>query len=131
MAPLEAVQCSVTTGPTGGLKSHTGASLLKVKLPGGAAFTVNGSTLDAVCWGLLLSRTVTVTLNVPATVGVPKGAPVVELIDIPLGNPLADQLYGIWPPVAITAEFAAYPIPTVAVGGLNTVLVIVSAGATS
>jgi hypothetical protein len=32
------------------------------------------------------------TLNVPATVGVPKSAPEDELIDIPFGNPVADQL---------------------------------------
>jgi hypothetical protein len=57
-----------------------------------AGLTVSGSTFEADSCGLLLSRTVTVTLNVPATVGVPKGAPEDELIDIPLGNPVADQL---------------------------------------
>ena len=57
-----------------------------------AGLTVSVNTLEADSCGLLLSRTVTVTLKVPATVGVPKGAPEVELIDIPLGNPVADQL---------------------------------------
>jgi hypothetical protein len=57
-----------------------------------ALLTVSVNVFEAVFCGLLLSRTVTLTLNVPATVGVPKGAPVEELIDIPLGNPVADQL---------------------------------------
>jgi hypothetical protein len=57
-----------------------------------ALLTVSVSVFEAVCCELLLSRTVTVTLNVPATVGVPKGAPLDELIDIPFGNPVADQV---------------------------------------
>jgi hypothetical protein len=69
---------------------------------------------------------VTVKLKVPATVGVPKTAPDVALIAIPLGRPLADHVYGVWPPVAATAWLAAYPTPTVAVDGLSTVVVIVS-----
>src|SRR5438552_3524020 len=89
--------------------------------------TVSGRVLEAVCCGLLLSRTVTVTLKLPATVGVPKSTPSVEFIDIPLGSPVADQLKGAWPPVAINGVFAAYPTPTVAVGGSKAVLVIVSA----
>ena len=57
-----------------------------------AGLTVSGRVFWAVCCGLLLSRTVIVTLNVPETVGVPKGAPDEELIDIPFGKPVADQL---------------------------------------
>src|SRR5881275_1171680 len=91
-----------------------------------AAETVIDSPFDAVCCGLPLSWTVTVKLNVPATVGVPNTAPDVALIPMPFGRPLADQLYGVWPPVAVTACCAAYPTPTVAVGGLSAVVVIVS-----
>ena len=36
-----------------------------------AGDTVSVSTFEAVFWGLLLSVTVTVTLNVPETFGVP------------------------------------------------------------
>ena len=54
--------------------------------------TVSDSACEAVFCGLLLSVAVTVKLNVPATVGVPKMAPVEELIAMPLGRPDADQL---------------------------------------
>src|SRR5947209_448963 len=94
-----------------------------------AAFTVIVSTFEAVCCELLLSWTVTVKLNVPATVGVPNTAPVVALILMPFGSPVANQLYGVWPPVAVTACCAAYPTPTVAVGGLSAVVVMESAEA--
>ena len=57
-----------------------------------APVTVIDSTFEAVFCGLLLSVTVTVKLNVPATVGVPKMAPVEELIAMPLGRPDANQL---------------------------------------
>jgi hypothetical protein len=70
--------------------------------------------------------TVTVTVNVPDVVGVPNSAPEVEFICMPLGRPVAVQLYGKVPPLAATAVFAAYPTPTVAVDGSNAVLVIVS-----
>lgn len=59
---------------------------------GVAAATVIDSVFEAVFCGLLLSVTVTVKLNVPATVGVPKTAPEEELIPMPLGRPEADQL---------------------------------------
>jgi hypothetical protein len=54
--------------------------------------TESESTFEADCWGLPLSVAVTVMLNVPDTVGVPKSAPVVEFIDMPLGWPNTDQL---------------------------------------
>ena len=57
-----------------------------------AALTVSESVFEVVFCGLLLSRTVTVTLNVPAAVGVPYGAPEVAWMLIPLGKPVADQL---------------------------------------
>src|SRR5207244_4791390 len=41
-----------------------------------ALATMSVSPFDAVCCGLPASRTVTVILNVPATVGVPNSAPV-------------------------------------------------------
>ena len=93
-----------------------------------AAATVSDSTFEAVCWGFPLSWTVTVRLNAPATVGVPKSAPDVALIFMPLGWPETNQLYGVVPPVATTACCAAYPVPTMAVGGLSAVVVIESVG---
>ena len=94
----------------------------------GAGLTVIVRVLEAVFCGLLTSVTVTVKLNVPTTVGVPRTVPEEELIPMPLGRPLADHVYGVWPPVAATACCAAYPVPTVAVGGLSAVVVIESAG---
>src|SRR5437016_2225979 len=90
----------------------------------GAAPTVMVKPFEAACCGPLLSRTVTMKLNVPATVGVPKTAPVVALIPMPLGSPLADHIYGGWPPAAAMACCAPYPTPTFAVGGLSVVVVI-------
>ena len=53
--------------------------------------TVSVSTFEAVFCGLLLSVTVTVMLNVPATVGVPNNAPDVAFMFMPLGWPDTDQ----------------------------------------
>ena len=47
------------------------------------------------------SVAVTVTLYVPATVGVPEMEPVEELIDRPAGNPEVDHEYGAVPPEAV------------------------------
>ena|ERR1041385_2490932 len=52
---------------------------------GNHGFTVNEKFFDAESRGLLLSLTVTVMVNEPATVGVPYRAPVVAFICIPLG----------------------------------------------
>src|SRR5204863_376057 len=64
-------------------------------------------------------------VKLPAAVGVPNSAPVDDCIDIPDGKPLADHVYGVVPPVAVTACAAAYPTPTVAVDGLSAVVVMV------
>ena len=56
-----------------------------------AGATVSDSSFDDVCCGLLLSLTVTEMLKDPETVGVPKSAPVVVFIAIPLGWPEPDQ----------------------------------------
>ena len=48
--------------------------------------TVIESGFEAVCWGLLLSVTVTVKLKVPGVVGVPKMEPTVVLSDNPGGK---------------------------------------------
>src|SRR5690242_4752403 len=45
---------------------------------------------------LVVSRAVTVELNVPAVVGVPLIRPVEALIDRPGGSPVADQV-NVWP----------------------------------
>src|SRR5256885_1927231 len=59
-------------------------------------------------------------------IGVPNTAPVVTLIPMPFGRPLADHVHGAWPPVAAPACCAVSPTPTVGVGGLSAVVVIVS-----
>jgi hypothetical protein len=46
---------------------------------------------------------------------------------MPFGCPEIDHVYGCVPPVAVMACCAEYPVPTIAVGGLNPVLVIDSA----
>jgi len=62
---------------------------------------VNESVLDAVaCVPLVESVTVTVTELVPAAVGVPEITPVPLPIVSPEGSPLADHVYGPFPPVA-------------------------------
>ncbi|HYI09907.1 MAG TPA: hypothetical protein VEK57_12655, partial [Thermoanaerobaculia bacterium] len=90
-----------------------------------APATVSGRFFEADFCGELLSSTVTVTVNEPAMVGVPKSAPL-AFICIPLGRPVADQVYGVEPPVAASEVFAPYPTPTVAVAGSNAVLVMES-----
>ena len=50
----------------------------------------------------------------------------VAFIAMPLGWPVTDQAYGVVPPVAAMACTAEYAVPTVAVDGLNAVLVIES-----
>ena len=86
LAPLIVTLLPPVVEPLGG------EMLLIIGVDGVLPLTVSVSTFDAVFCGLLLSRTVTVTLNMPETVGVPKGAPDEELIDMPLGRPEADQL---------------------------------------
>jgi hypothetical protein len=52
---------------------------------------VRGSVFEAVCCGVELSATVTVTLKVPALVAVPPNTPA-RLKFIPVGSPFALQL---------------------------------------
>src|SRR4051812_8914775 len=59
--------------------------------------------------GLVESVTVIVTVLVPSVVGVPVIAPVEALSARPAGRPIADQVYGAFPPVA--ASVAAYDVP--------------------
>jgi len=68
----------------------------------------------------LLSVTVTCTLNgLPMLVnGVPVMAPVPEPMVNPLGSPVADQVYGGTPPVAVKfAVYAAAAVATPSVAG--------------
>ncbi len=58
------------------------------------------------------SVTVTVTLLVPTVDGIPVMAPETGSMDSPLGNPVADQEYGVQPPwAARLAEYAAPAVP--------------------
>ena len=56
----------------------------------------------AVCTGVEESVTLIRTLYVPALVGVPLSTPVAVLRLRPAGSPVADQEYGVVPPVAVT-----------------------------
>jgi len=55
---------------------------------------------------------VAVTLYVPAVVGVPDTVPVEEPIVMPGGSPVADQVYGGVPPLALSVK-EAIAVPTV------------------
>src|SRR6185437_3046458 len=68
-----------------------------------------------------LSCAVTVELKVPAADGVPEIRPVEELIDRPVGRPVADQVYGAVPPLADICRLLAVPTVPVWLPGLVTV----------
>src|SRR5262245_58727711 len=75
----------------------------------------------------VVSRAVTVELNVPAVVGVPVIRPVEALIDRPVGRPVADQVND-WPAcesVAVICSVLAVPTVPVWLPGLFTVTVLV------
>ncbi len=75
---------------------------------GDGVVIVNGPTMvmerfaDALSWELVESFTVTFAVLVPEAVGVPLMTPVEALIVSPAGRPVADQVYGVVPPVAVT-----------------------------
>src|SRR4051812_40176222 len=58
---------------------------------------------DAASWA------VTVTLDVPAVVGVPEMTPLDALSDRPAGSPVAVQVYGAVPPEALSVNDTAVP----------------------
>src|SRR3954454_11111981 len=68
-----------------------------------------------------VSRAVTITLKLPAAVGVPEIRPDDALIDRPVGRPVADQVYGCEPPVADICRLIAAPTVPVRLPGLPTV----------
>ena len=85
-----------------------------------AGFTVRVKVFDAVKWvGVVASVTVTVTELVPTT-GVPEIWPVVELMLNSAGSPVADQAYGVTPPVAPTV--AEYGVPAAPAGNVAVVI---------
>src|SRR5437762_11725604 len=73
-----------------------------------------------------LSVTVMFTLHGVAMVGIPEITPVLVLMLRPVGKPVADQVYGPVPPVAVIAVegYATLTIPA----GSDTGPVIASAG---
>lgn len=98
MPPVAAIvaEYGVPTVPLGNdavvIVSSAGAPIVKL------------SVFDAVCGvGDDESVTVTVTVLVPAAVGVPVICPVLGLIVKFAGKPAALQVYGVVPPVAATA----------------------------
>ena len=56
----------------------------------------------ALCCGVAESFTVTATMLVPADEGVPLIKPVEALIERFAGNPVADQVNGVVPPLALS-----------------------------
>jgi hypothetical protein len=54
------------------------------------------------CVGVVASVTVTLTLLVPEAVGLPETTPDAASMERPAGKPVADQAYGVVPPVAVT-----------------------------
>ena len=62
----------------------------------------SGSDAFAV-WPLLSVR-VTATVKGPLAVGVPESTPVAALSVMPVGRPVAIQLYGVAPPVAVRVK---------------------------
>lgn len=70
----------------------------------------------ALCAGFSESVTLTVKLKVPDEVGVPEISPVEALMESPGGREAAliDQVYGFFPPVAVSV--AEYAVPTLPAG---------------
>src|SRR5579872_3567250 len=71
--------------------------------------TVRVNVLGTLNFGLVESVTVTITLLVPAADGVPEMVPAAGSIVKPLGRPVADQVYGVVPPLAAIGEEYATP----------------------
>ena len=65
--------------------------------------TVREKFFVAICCGLVVSVTVTVAVLVPAAAAVPVMTPVEGTIANPAGRFVACQLYGVVPPLALTA----------------------------
>jgi len=80
----------------------------------GGGATAIASARSAAWFGAALSVTEKVGLKVPATEGVPLRVPPAPN-KRPGGRPLADQLYGVTPPLACRTVFG-YEIPTVPFG---------------
>jgi hypothetical protein len=77
-----------------------------------AAIEIERFTLAVWAVGLVESVTVTVTVRVPAALGVPTICPVFALIERPAGRLLADHVYGEFPPFAfIGALYGVFTIP--------------------
>jgi hypothetical protein len=64
------------------------------------------------------SLTVTLAVGVATVFGVPVIAPVVALIDNPAARPVADQVYGVVPPLAVKVFDTATPIVVACAPGL-------------
>ncbi len=74
------------------------------------ATTVSDRFLVAVrCAGVVESVTVIDTVLVPAVVGFPLMAPLAASIVRPAGRPVADHVYGVVPPLALTVALYAPP----------------------
>jgi hypothetical protein len=87
---------------------------------------VSEKVLVADCFGVLESVTlITTLLLVPATVGTPPIRPDALSMERPVGNPVADQLYGIVPPSACKGGFPPY-VTLIKPAGNGEVVVMVS-----
>ena len=63
--------------------------------------TINNAREALAVWPLESVR-VTATVKGPLTVGVPESTPVPALSVMPVGKPVAVQVYGVMPPVAVS-----------------------------
>jgi hypothetical protein len=79
----------------------TGIAVVKISRVG----TMFNESEALAVWPLVSVR-VTATVKRPLTVGVPESAPVPALSVMPVGSPVAVQVYGVRPPVAVSVVVA-------------------------
>src|SRR5262245_43304893 len=84
------------------------------QVPAGLMTQVNGWLAEPDA----LSVTVATTEKVPAVVGVPEMTPVEALMVLPGGSPVAENVYGGVPPLAVRVRLAATPTVPVWLPGL-------------
>lgn len=92
-----------------------------VVMVGGAMIVIARLAVAVRCVGLVESVTVTTAVLAPAVVGLPLMTPVEALMLRPAGRPVADQVYGVEPPLAATV--ALYAVPTTPPGSGEVVVI--------
>ena len=92
-----------------------------VVMLGGAMIVITRLAVALRWVGLVESVTVTTAVLLPAVVGLPPITPVDALMLRPVGSPVADQVYGVVPPLAATV--ALYAVPTTPPGSGEVVVI--------